>query len=60
MILRIREGVEDQAYEAGIELGEPQFGDESLKISPAADRLRREALFKALCALRFVRLGLKL
>ena len=60
MILRIREAVEDQAYDAGVELGEFQFGDESLKISPAADRLRREALFKALCALRFVRLGLQL
>lgn len=36
------------------------FGDEAMGISSDNDKARREAIFKALCALRFVRLGLSI
>jgi len=58
LICNIRERAEDELYERGLETeGAFRFGDES--VSPEADKKRREALFKSLCALRFVRLGLK-
>ena len=59
MISRAREAFEDELYDQGIDLStfENSFGDESLGISSATDKRRREAVFKALCALRFVRLG---
>jgi hypothetical protein len=59
MITRARETVEDELYDQGIEDHEFVFGDDALNISPATDKRRREVIFKALCALRFVRLGLK-
>lgn len=57
MIARIRENAEDEVYERGEEVAF-SFGDAKAGISSEADRARREAIFKALCALRFVRLGL--
>ena len=59
MIIRAREAFEDELYDQGIDLStfENSFGDERLGISAATDKRRREAAFKALCALRFVRLG---
>lgn len=59
MIARIRETAEDELFDRGVpgdEIDFP-FGDPSAGVSPRADRCRREAIFKALCALRFVRLG---
>lgn len=58
MIARIRETAEDELYARGEEIAFT-FGDASLGVSAEADCKRRDAMFKALCALRFVRLGLQ-
>lgn len=60
MIVQAREAVEDELHEQGVDLDTVvfSFGDE--KVSASADKKRREAVFKALCALRFVRLGVNL
>ena len=61
MIARIRESAEDDLYNQGLlEDDSFVFGDGASNVSATADKKRREALFKALCALRFVRLGLKI
>ena len=65
MISRVREKAEDDLHDQGVDVENPssplfEFGDEEVDVSRESDMKRREALFKALCALRFVRLGLRL